>query len=84
MTGHDLPAPADFDHVVVERLLAGDYSLARVATNAERVAVITTTRARGESLNSLRKATGWNLTREQDEHRARTTQTDHTETRRSA
>lgn len=72
---HELEAPADFDHVVVERILAGDYTLARVATRAERLAVITTTKARGGSLKALRKATGWNTCRDLRAAAAQTTST---------
>lgn len=45
-----------FDHAVVHRILAGDMTLAAVATRAERQAVVD---GWGRSLAELRRLTGW-------------------------
>lgn len=49
----------DLDPVVVDRILAGDTTLAASATKAERVAVVARWRADGRSLNELERLTGW-------------------------
>lgn len=54
----------DHDPVVVDRILAGDMSLAATATKAERVAVVA--RWSG-SLNELERATGWQARRYRSE-----------------
>lgn len=47
------------DPVVVDRILAGDMTLARTATKAEKVAVVARWRAGGRSLNELDQLSGW-------------------------
>lgn len=47
------------DEVVVDRVLAGDFTLARSTTKAEKVAIVAGWRDSGRSLTQLEKATGW-------------------------
>lgn len=47
------------DPVVVDRVLAGDFTLARSTTKAEKVAIVAGWRDSGRSLTQLEKATGW-------------------------
>lgn len=47
------------DQVVIDRILAGDMTLAKTATKAEKVAVVTRWRADGRSLNELDRLSGW-------------------------
>lgn len=49
----------EVDVVIVDRIMFGDYSLARAATKAERVEIVARWRADGRSLNDLERATGW-------------------------
>lgn len=51
------------DPVVVDRILAGDMSLARVATKAEKIAVVSRWRAEGRTLNELERLSGWQARR---------------------
>ena len=48
------------DPVVIDRILAGDFTLAKTATKAERVEVVA--RWQG-ALNELERATGWRADR---------------------
>lgn len=50
---------ADVDPVVVDRIMAGDGSLASTATKAERAAVVARWAADGRALNELERLTGW-------------------------
>lgn len=64
------PDHDDLDPVVVERILAGDMTLARDATRAEREAVAAAWRDRtGRPLNDLARATGWKTERYTTHHR---------------
>lgn len=54
---------ADYDFAVVERILSGDWPLARFATAAERVTVISLWQGRGGSQADLEELTGWNVSR---------------------
>lgn len=54
----------DVDTVVVDRVLAGDYALARTLRRPERHAVIVAWLEDGRSTRSLEKATGWNVLRD--------------------
>ena len=47
------------DPVVIDRILAGDMTLAKTATKAEKIAVVTRWRAEGRSLNELDRLSGW-------------------------
>lgn len=47
------------DPVVVDRILAGDFSLSRTANTAERAEVVRRWRADGRSTNELERLTGW-------------------------
>lgn len=53
----------DYDFAVVERLLAGDFALARMTSRAEKVAVCVAWAARGDSLKELERMTGWESSR---------------------
>lgn len=53
----------NIDRVVVDRLLAGDWALARQANRDERLQVINTWQQQGRSLNELERLTGWNVHR---------------------
>jgi hypothetical protein len=47
------------DPILVDRMLAGDMTLARSATKAERVEVVARWHADGRTLNELERLTGW-------------------------
>lgn len=61
----DEPEAADdeIDSIVIDRILGGDFSLARTAAKAERVEIVARWRADGRSLNELERASGWNVKR---------------------
>lgn len=54
---------SDVDPVVVDRILAGDMTLAKTATRAERTQVVARWRADGRSMAELERLAGWKTER---------------------
>lgn len=54
---------SEVDPIVVERLLAGDGTVARNATAAERRLVTARWTESGKALNALERLTGWQVHR---------------------
>lgn len=52
-------SPEDLDPVVIDRILAGDFTLAATATRRERIEVVARWRAAGHPTNELERRTGW-------------------------